>query len=187
MSIYEFKVKGMKGEEISLDKYKNKVILIINSATECGFTPQYDELQELYDKYAESGFVVLDFPCNQFFNQAPGTDDEIKSFCETRYGITFPIFSKIDVKGENAAPLYQYLISSIGFKGFDEGHPLYPVLKNMYEEKHPNYVNEPDIKWNFTKFLIDRNGNVAERFEPTKDMKYIEERIKELLSYEVYL
>jgi glutathione peroxidase len=181
MSVYDFKVIGLKGDEISLSEYKNKVLLIMNTATECGFTPQYDKLQDLYEKYADQGFVILDFPCNQFGKQAPGNNEEIASFCESRYGVKFPIFSKIEVNGENAAPLFRYLVSEKGFGGFDEKHPLTAILKSKFERENPNYENEPDIKWNFTKFLIDREGKVVERFEPTTDMSYVEGRIKELL------
>lgn len=181
MGIYDFKVKKADGDEMSLSEYENKVILIINSATECGFTPQYDALQDLYEKYGQEGFIILDFPCNQFGNQAPGTIEEIASFCDTKFGITFPIFSKIDVNGEKASPLFEYLKSQKGFKGFDQDHKLTPVLEEMLGKENPDYKNQPDIKWNFTKFLVDRSGNVVERFEPTTDMYEVEEKIKELL------
>jgi glutathione peroxidase len=181
MKIYDFKVKNKHGEEISLSDYKGKVLLIINSATQCGFTPQYDALEDMYEKYESEGFVILDFPCNQFGNQAPGSDDEIYSFCDSNYGVKFPIFSKIEVNGENAHPLYKYLVSEKGFAGFDEEHELTPVLHKMLSEADPNYKSNPSIKWNFTKFLIDRNGNVVERFEPTEDMFIVESKVKELL------
>ncbi len=177
MKIYDFKVK----KEVSLSKYENKVVLIINSATECGFTPQYDALQDLYEKFGKDDFIILDFPCNQFGNQAPGSNEEIASFCDTKFGITFPIFSKIDVNGENASPLFEYLKSQKGFEGFDQEHKLTPVLEEMLGKANPDYKNQSDIKWNFTKFLVDRKGNVVERFEPTADMYEIEEKIKELL------
>lgn len=181
MGIYDFKVKKADGEEVSLSKYENKVVLIINSATECGFTPQYDALQDLYEKFGKDDFIILDFPCNQFGNQAPGTNEEIASFCDTKFGITFPIFSKIDVNGENASPLFKYLKSQKSFEGFDQEHKLTPVLEEMLGKANPDYKNQPDIKWNFTKFLVDRSGNVVKRFEPTADMYDIEEKIKELL------
>ena len=182
MSIYDFKVKKGNGEEVSLSEYKDKVLLIINSATECGFTPQYSDLQGLYEKYADQNFVILDFPCNQFGNQAPGTNEEIAQFCNSRFGIKFPIFSKIEVNGDNADPLFKYLKSEKGFEGFDEGHNLTPVLKDILGKANPNYDKEPDIKWNFTKFLIDKNGNIVERFEPTKDLAVVEAEIKKLLA-----
>lgn len=181
MNVYDFIVEGHNGEGISLADYKGKVILIINSATECGFTPQYDELQDIYEKYGEKDFIILDFPCNQFGNQAPGSNEEIISFCSTRFGITFPIFSKIEVNGENAEPLYQYLIQQKGFKGFDDEHPLTPLLTSMLGRKNPNYKEESTIKWNFTKFLIDKEGKVVERFEATDDMGLVEEKIRELI------
>lgn len=181
MNIYDFNAKNKYGEEIKLSEYAGKVILIINSATQCGFTPQYSILQELYEKYASEGFVILDFPCNQFGSQAPGTDEEIHTFCDANYGVKFPIFSKIEVNGDNAHPLYKYLVSEKGFAGFDENHPLTPKLEAKFSVADPDYKNKPSIKWNFTKFLIDRKGNVVERFEPTKDMKEVEDKIKELL------
>jgi glutathione peroxidase len=182
MNIYDFKVKDRQGTEVSLSEYEGKVLLIINSATQCGFTPQYDALQDLYEKFRDEGLVLLDFPCNQFGHQAPGTDDEIYSFCDANYGITYPIFSKIEVNGENAHPLYKFLTSQKGFAGFDEGHKLTPVLDKMLSEEDPDYKNKPDIKWNFTKFLIDRKGNVVERFEPTEDLFIVEDKVKKLLS-----
>ncbi len=181
MNIYDLHALKASGEKISLSEYKNKVILIMNSATECGFTPQYDKLQDLYEKYADEDFVILDFPCNQFGKQAPGSETEIVSFCESKYGVTFPIFSKIDVNGEHADPIFQYLKSKKGFCGFDNTHPLTPILVSMLSREFPDFAETSDIKWNFTKFLIDREGNVVKRFEPTADLYYVEERIKELL------
>ena len=181
MNIYDFTATNTDGVEISLKDYAGKVILIINSATECGFTPQYDVLQDLFEKYSDEGFVVLDFPCNQFANQAPGSDEEIVSFCDSTYGITFPIFSKIEVNGSNESPLYAYLKSQKGFAGFDPEHPLTPMLESSLERTDPDYKENSDIKWNFTKFLIDRQGKVVERFEPTTDMLLVEDRIVSLL------
>lgn len=181
MSIYKFKAENLYGEEISLEKYEGQVLLIVNSATKCGFTPQYDELQALYEKYKEHGFDVLEFPCDQFGNQAPGTNEEIASFCDARFGLRFSRFSKVDVNGENALPLFKYLQEQKGFEGFDEEHPITPLLESNLGRLHPNYKEEADIKWNFTKFLIDRNGNVVKRFEPTKDMNVVEYEIQELL------
>ena len=166
---------------IPMSEYEGKVVLVVNTATECGFTPQYDALQDLYEKYQEQGLEILDFPCNQFGNQAPGTNEEIVSFCDSRYGITFLHFSKIDVNGENAHPLFQFLQNKKGFAGFDPEHPLTVILESHLGSHNPNYKNEKDIKWNFTKFLIDRNGEVVERFEPTEDMEKVEEKILELL------
>ncbi len=181
MNIYDFKAIKANGEEVSLSEFKNKVLLIINSATECGFTPQYDNLQDLYEKYGHQDFLILDFPCNQFGKQAPGSNDEIATFCQSRYGVKFPIFSKIEVNGDGADPIFKYLKSEKGFKGFDSEHPLSSILTSMMERENPDYASSPDIKWNFTKFLIDRNGNVVERFEPTTDMFVVEEKVKALL------
>ncbi len=181
MNIYDFSAQNVYGDEISLGTYEGKVLLIVNSATECGFTPQYDDLQDLYEKYGEQGFDVLEFPCDQFGHQAPGSDEEIASFCDARFGLTFSRFSKVDVNGSGALPLFQYLQSQKGFAGFDPEHPLTPILESMLGREHPDYKTEPDIKWNFTKFLIDRSGNVIARFEPTTDMQVVEDAIRNLL------
>lgn len=181
MNIYDFKAIDQSKAEVSLKQYEGKILLIINSATECGFTPQYEQLEALYEKYEAQGFVILDFPCNQFGNQAPGSNEEIAHFCTSRYGVKFPVFSKIEVNGENAHELYKFLISEYGFGGFDENHPLTSVLDKMLSEKDPDYKNDPSIKWNFTKFLINRKGDVVERYEPTTDIRVIEDKIRELL------
>lgn len=181
MKVYDFNVNEIDGKEINLAIYKGKVLLIVNSATQCGFTPHYGELQKLYDKYSNKGFVILDFPCNQFKNQAPEAVDEIQKFCQINYGVTYPIHSKIEVNGENAHPLYKFLKNEHGFKGFDKQHPLTPVLDDILSKEDADYSKSSDIKWNFTKFLIDRKGNVIERFEPTKDLSILEEQIKKLL------
>ena len=156
MSVYEFKVLDQKGNEVSLEKYKGKVLLIVNTATGCGFTPQYKGLEELYEKYREQGFEILDFPCNQFFRQAPGSDEEINTFCSLRYNTQFPRFKKLEVNGKNASPLFLHLCTKNG----------------KYKK----------VKWNFTKFLVDREGNLIERFEPTDKPEEFEEAIKEALS-----
>lgn len=179
MNVYDFSVKKQDGSEASLSEYKGKVLLIVNTATACGFTPQYDELQELYDKYKDKGLEILDFPCNQFGDQAPGNDEEIHSFCTGRFGITFPQFSKIDVNGENASPLFKWLTENTEFEGFGIS-PMTAVLSGVVKKMDKDYKNNSKIKWNFTKFLIDRNGEIAARFEPT-DMKKLEGKIKELL------
>ena len=178
MSIYDIIVKDRRGNDISLSNYRGKVLLIVNTATGCGFTPQYKGLEELYENYHKDGLEILDFPCNQFGNQAPGNDEEIHEFCTLKYNTTFEQFKKVDVNGENESELFNYLKSQKGFEGFDlTGKVLIPVVKKM----DPNYKNSPDIKWNFTKFLVDREGNVVYRFESTVSPKKIEEKIKELL------
>jgi glutathione peroxidase len=181
MNIYDFNMENGYGEETSLRDYEGKVMLIINSATQCGFTPQYDALQDMYEKYGNDGFVVLDFPCNQFGHQAPGSNDEIISFCDSTYGITFPIFSKIDVNGSDESPLFTYLKEQKGFNGFDPENPLTAMMESFLSRTAPDYADSNDIKWNFTKFLIDRDGNVVERFEPTADMAEVERRVRDLL------
>lgn len=181
MKFYDFEVQDKMGVAVKMDEYEGKVVLVVNTATECGFTPQYDDLQDLYEKYEEAGLEILDFPCNQFGNQAPGSDEEIASFCDSRYGITFPQFKKIDVNGENALPLFKFLQSEKGFAGFNPEHPLTPIVESVVERAHPNYKEEADIKWNFTKFLIDRTGNVVARFEPTEDIEAVDTAVRELL------
>ena len=168
MNVYDFTVKTRKGEEVNLADYKGKVLLIVNTATGCGFTPQYKELQEIYDAFKDKGFEILDFPCNQFADQAPGTDEEIHTFCTGRFGITFPQYAKIDVNGENAIPLYQWLTSNTKFEGFNG--PAALVLNGVVKKMDKDYKNNGNIKWNFTKFLIDREGNIVARFEPTMSM-----------------
>lgn len=181
MNIYDFKVLDADENEVSLRDYEGKVILINNSATECGFTGQYDELQNMYERHGAEGFVVLDFPCNQFGNQAPGTMEEIVSFCDSTYGITFPIFDKIKVNGPDENPLYTYLKEQKGFAGFDKENEMAPLLASAVERMDPDYAHNSDIKWNFTKFLIDKKGNVVERYEPTADMLAIEAEVDRLL------
>ena len=178
--IYGFTAKDANGQTVTMDQYKGQVLLIVNTATECGFTPQYTELEALYEKYKAQGFVVLDFPCNQFGEQAPGTIAEIQEFC-TQYNVQFPQFDKIEVNGPNALPLYQYLKKKQKFRGFDKGHRLSPLLDNMLSRQYPGYEKTPDIKWNFTKFLVDRNGKVIARFEPTADMAKVEAAIEKAL------
>ncbi len=179
MNIYDFTVKAMDGSDVDLSQYRGKVTLVVNTATGCGFTPQYKDLQEIYDELKDKGFDILDFPCNQFADQAPGTDDEIHTFCTGRFGITFPQFAKIDVNGENADPLWKYITSNTKFEGFDGPAKLMlsPIVKKMDKD----YKNNGNIKWNFTKFLVDKEGNIVARFEPTKDMKAVREAIVALL------
>ena len=178
MNIYDFTVKARDGSDVSLADYKGKVLLVVNTATGCGFTPQYTELQELYDRYKDQGFEILDFPCNQFANQAPGDDEEIHTFCTGRFGIKFPQFAKIDVNGENAIPLYQWLTSTTKFEGFNGPGAI--VLNGVVKKMDKDYKNNGNIKWNFTKVLIDREGNIVQRFEPT-NMKELEDKIKACL------
>ena len=177
--IYEFNVINDRGEKIPMAEYKDKVILIVNTATKCGFTPQYKELETLYEKYEEKGFVILDFPCNQFGEQAPGSIEEIHQFCTDNFNIKFPQFDKIEVNGKNEHPLYTFLKKQMPFEGFDIKDKMGAMLDKMMREKDTNYDNNPDIKWNFTKFLISRDGKVLRRFEPTATFEEIEKAIME--------
>lgn len=176
-SIYDFSVKAQDGSEVSLADYKGKVLLIVNTATGCGFTPQYDELQDIYEEFQKDGLEILDFPCNQFGEQAPGNDEEIHSFCTGRFGITFPQFSKIDVNGENAIPLYKWLVENSTFNGFDK-NPAGLLMSQVAKKMDKDYKNNSSIKWNFTKFLISRDGEILARFEPTEAMKRVHEKVK---------
>ena len=180
-TVYDFSVKDRKGAAVSLKEYANEVLLIVNTATKCGFTPQYEELEKLYEKHHGQGFEILDFPCNQFGQQAPGTDESIHSFCKMTYGTEFPRFKKIKVNGDDAEPLYKFLKEQKGFAGWDMSHPIAPVLDKMLGEADPQYKEKADIKWNFTKFLINKKGQVVARFEPTEKIENIEKQIIELL------
>lgn len=180
-NVYEFQLTDKKGNSVSLADYKGKVLLIVNTATECGFTPQYDELEALYKAHKAQGLEILDVPCNQFGGQAPGTDEEIKDFCTMKFGVDFPQFKKSEVNGAGELPLYTFLKKEKGFKGFDPENKLTPVLEGMFDKTDPDWRKSNDIKWNFTKFLIDREGHVVERFEPTHDIKDIEKQIEKLL------
>lgn len=179
MNVFDFTVKAQDGKDVSLEQYRGKALLIVNTATGCGFTPQYDELQDIYEELQEKGLEILDFPCNQFADQAPGDDEEIHSFCTGRYGITFPQFSKIDVNGENAIPLFKWLTENTKFEGFNGrmGLVLSPIVKKMDKD----YKKNGNVKWNFTKFLINREGEIVARFEPTADLKTMKKKILEVL------
>lgn len=179
MNVYDFCVKAQDGSDVELSQFKGKVLLIVNTATGCGFTPQYTELQEMYDELHDLGLEILDFPCNQFGEQTPGSDEEVHDFCTGRYGITFPQYSKIDVNGENAIPLYKWLTENTKFAGFSG--PMSLVLKPIVKKMDKDYKNNGNIKWNFTKILINKEGEIVERFEPTEDVKKIAEKVKELL------
>lgn len=178
--IYDYKLTTGAGETLDLADYKGRVIMVVNTATGCGFTPQYAPIEQLYRDYHEKGLEILDIPCNQFGGQAPGSDEEIHEFCTVHYNTTFPQMKKSDVNGENELPLYTYLKARKGFEGFGE-HPYKELLENMFAKSDPDWDKKPDIKWNFTKFIIDRNGEVAARFEPTADMTEVEAFIKTLL------
>lgn len=173
-SIYDYTVKDDAGKDVSLSTYKGKVLLIVNTATKCGFTPQYKDLQALYEKYRTQGLEILDFPCNQFGSQAPGTIQEIHQFCTANFAIQFPQFDKIDVNGPNESPLYTYLKSQKGFGGFDLNDQTGSMLDKMFSKNDPDYAKNPSIKWNFTKFLVSRDGKVLKRYEPSDKMANVE-------------
>lgn len=179
-SIYNFSIQNRDGSIGTLSEYRGQVLLIVNTATGCGFTPQYESLERLYKTYGKDGFTILDFPCNQFGKQAPGTASEIHSFCTSRYDISFPQFAKLEVNGPAESELFSYLKSKQGFKGFGNSQDAL-FMKKKLEQEVPGYENTPDIKWNFTKFLVDRRGNVIARFEPTEDMKSVEDAIVKAL------
>ncbi len=180
MGFYDQSVMDPKGNEISMKDYEGKVVLVVNTATGCGFTPQYKELEEMYENYHEKGFEIIDVPCNQFKGQAPGTDEEIHQFCQLHYNTKFPQMKKSDVNGENAIGLFKYLKSQKGFEGFGKGK-MALAMSALLMTVDRNYKDNPEIKWNFTKFLVDRSGNVIARFEPTANMEDVAKAVEELL------
>ena len=180
MTIFDQSVTNAKGEKISLREFEGKVLLIVNTATGCGFTPHYKDLEEMYEKYHDKGFEIIDVPCNQFAGQTPGTDEEIHEFCTLNYNTKFPQMKKSDVNGEFAIPLFTYLKEQKGFEGFGHG-PAALAMKAMCKARDKDYKNNPDIKWNFTKFLCDREGNVVARFEPTVKMEKVAEAVGALI------
>lgn len=167
MTIYNFNAVTIDGEELSLQQYKGKVLLIVNTASQCGFTPQYEGLEKLYEKYKNEGFEILGFPSNQFEGQEPGEDLEIKKMCEINYGVSFQLFKKGDVRDENALPLFKYLTEITPFNGFNQDLPNEKGFNEFLNDKHPELLDGNSIKWNFTKFLINREGNAVSRYEAT--------------------
>lgn len=180
MNFYDLTVEATDGTMVSMADYKGKVVLVVNTATGCGFTPHYEPIEKMYEQYHEQGFEVIDVPCNQFHGQTPGTDEEIHEFCTLNYNTQFPQMKKSDVNGENAIPLFTYLKSQKGFEGFGRG-PAALAMSAMLKTIDKDYKKNSDIKWNFTKFVIDRQGNVVARFEPTADMKKVEECVASLM------
>lgn len=180
-SLYDFDVLKQDGTPLKLDSFKGKVVLIVNTASKCGFTSQYADLEALYAKYREHGFEILDIPCNQFGGQSPESDEETTKFCQLNYGTKFPQMKKSEVNGPTELPLYTWLKAEQGFNGFDKGHKLSEILDTKLREANPDYDKTSDIKWNFTKFLINRDGDIVARFEPTADMKAVERAIEKLL------
>lgn len=179
-TVYDFSLKDKKGNDVSLEQYKGKVLLIVNTATGCGFTPQYEDLEAMYHKLQDKGLEILDIPCNQFGHQAPGTDEEIKQFCTVKFGADFPQFKKSDVNGANELPLYTWLKSQKSCQGGYDAK-LAAVMEKLYNEANPEPRKKDDIQWNFTKFLISRDGQVLARFEPVVDMKEVEKQVEAAL------
>lgn len=177
-TVYDFSLTDKKGNEVSLETYKGKVLLIINTATGCGFAPQYEEIENMYHELKDKGFEVLDVPCNQFGHQAPGTDAEIQEYCTAKFGVDFPQFKKSDVNGDNALPLYTWLKSEKGYAGGAYEEKLAAIMEDLYNKANPEPRKQNDIQWNFTKFLINRNGEVVARFEPTVDLKEVKSAVE---------
>ena len=175
-TVYDFTVKDRQGGDVSLSDYRGKVLLIVNTATGCGFTPHYEPLEAMYREMKDQGFEILDFPCNQFANQAPGSDDEIHEFCTVKFGTEFPQFKKIDVNGDTADPLFAWLAGEKPFEGFGKGLKL-AALQKFADMNNKAFGDKAYIKWNFTKFLIDREGRVVARFEPTVDMEDVRKAV----------
>lgn len=179
-TVYDFTVKARGGEEVSLKDYEGKVLLIVNTATGCGFTPHYEPLEAMYKDLKDKGFEILDFPCNQFANQAPGDENEIHEFCTMKYGTDFPQFAKLEVNGEGADPLFVYLATEKPFEGFGKGLKV-KALEKFTNMNNKAFGDKAYIKLNFTKFLVDREGKVVARFEPTEDMDKVRAAVENIL------
>lgn len=180
MGIYEFSAERMNGQEVAFDQFKGEVLIVVNTASKCGFAPQYEDLQKLYDRYKDKGLNILGFPCNQFGEQEFGQNQEVEAFCQLNYGVNFPLFSKVDVRGSNAHPLFQYLTTKAPFTGLVD-KPGGRMLHAKLQAEHPEFLIDDSIKWNFTKFLIDREGNIVKRFESVEAPFDMEQDIESLL------
>ena len=180
MDIYDLSIRRADGTEQPLGDFRGKVLLIVNTATECGFTPQYAPLQRMYGEYGPRGLEIIDVPCDQFGNQAPGTDEEIHGFCTGRFGVTFPQYAKSEVRGPGAIPLFRYLADNTRFEGFGKG-PKALMMAARAKRMDKGYRDNGEVKWNFTKFLVDRQGRIVARFEPTRDMEDVESAVRDLI------
>ena len=180
MNFYDCTVEAADGSVVSMKDFEGKVVLVVNTATGCGFTPHYEPLEKLYEKCHESGLEIVDVPCNQFAGQTPGTDEEIHEFCTLKYNTQFPQMKKAEVNGEGAIELYKYLKSQQGFAGFGKG-PKALAMSAMLKTIDKDYKNNSEIKWNFTKFVVDRSGKVVARFEPTESMDKVCAFVESLL------
>lgn len=181
MNIYDFKFNDIKGNEVSLENYKGQVLVIVNIASKCGFTPQLEDLQKLYEEYNSQGLQILGFPSNQFDNQSPGSNKDLSEFCKLNYGVTFNLAEKTEVRGTDAHPLFNFLTKQCPFEGFDMNNFSDKIIHSITAEKYPEHLVGDSIKWNFTKFLIDRDGNPVKRFEPGVEPKDLTDHIKSLL------
>ena len=179
-TIYQFSAESNSGDPVNFADYKGKVLLVVNTASKCGFTPQYDGMEALYQKYKDQGLVVIGFPCDQFGHQEPGSNEEIEEFCRLNHGVTFPLMAKSDVNGENANEVFKWLYAEKPFAGWGESE-MGKAMDGMLSRSDPDYASNPDIKWNFTKFLIDRKGRVVARFEPVVTPDELESEIEALL------
>lgn len=180
MTFYDLKVEAPDGSQVSMKDFEGKVVLVVNTATGCGFTPHYKDIEEMYEKFHDQGLEVVDVPCNQFAGQTPESDDEIHQFCQLKYNTQFPQMKKSDVNGENAIELFKYLKEQKGFEGFGKG-PKALMMSAMLKKIDKDYQNNPEIKWNFTKFVVNREGEVVARFEPTADMKEVAACVESLI------
>lgn len=181
MSIYNFNVKKANGEILSMETFRGKTLLIVNTASKCGFTPQFEDLQKVYDAYSEQSFEILAFPCNQFGEQNPESAEESASTCQLNYGVKFPVFDKIDVNGENAHPLFTYLKDAVPYRELDETHGQEKLVKMLLSEKYPEHLLGNNIRWNFTKFLVSPDGSVLKRFESSEEPMEIKPEIEKVL------
>lgn len=179
-NLYDFQAQTIKGEQRSLADFKGKVVVVVNTASKCGLTPQYEGLQELYETYKDQGLEIIGFPSNQFNGQEPGTNDEVETFCKVNYGVTFPLFAKTDVRGEDAHPLFRYLTETAPYSGFPND-PAGERMNAFLSSSKPDWMTDNSVKWNFTKFLVDREGNVVERFEPSALPASMKTSIEKLL------
>lgn len=181
MSLFNLTARDIDSNNIALDVYKGKVLLVVNTASKCGFTPQYEDLQKLYKQYKDSGLEILGFPCNQFNAQEPGTSEDTKTFCALNYGVSFPIFEKVEVNGADAHPVFKFLKETAPFEGVDLSHPTNKIIDKILTEKYPEFRMGNSIRWNFTKFLVNRDGSVVKRFESAVEPMDLVDHIKTLL------
>jgi len=184
MDIYAWKDRSIEGREVDFSQYRGQVLLVVNTASQCGFTGQYEGLEALYRQYKDRGLEILGFPSNQFGGQEPGSNEEVHSFCQVRFGVSFPLFEKTAVRGPEAHPLFVHLTQEQPFRGFDPAHPVAPKLEAVLKERFPEILEGDGVKWNFTKFLVDRAGRVVGRFEPTTEPSALQADLEALLGAE---